>query len=274
LPPVIEHGAPASVLLVSIDGVAPRHVSDNTTPFLCALARQGASCFNARTVMPSVTLPAHTSMVRSTPPSVHGLLDNTPRPPTGPPSVLKVARTAGRSSSAFQSWLPLDALWEPDALSLRLSRDEGYDQAVDREIVDAAIERALVAPPGEVMFVYISYPDPAGHDHGWDSDEYLESLAQADRDLARLVDGLPADWHVLVTTDHGGHDRTHGTDCAADMVTFLVVRSARVAPGAGWPEASILDVAPTVADLAGFAADLGWVGKSLVDAGRPTISAP
>ncbi len=147
---------------------------------------------------------------------------------------------------------------------MRLSLDEGYDQAIDRVIVDAAISRAATAPPGEIMFVYISYPDPVGHDHGWDSDEYLESVAQADNDLGRLVDGIPADWHIVVTTDHGGHGRVHGTDCLEDMETFVVVRSPRLPGGTRWSAASILDIAPTVADLAGIAPEPGWVGRSLV----------
>ncbi len=218
--------------------------------------------------MPSVTLPAHTSMVRSAPPGVHGLLDNTPNRPSGPPSILKVARTSGRSTSAFQSWLPLDALWERDALSFRLSLDEGYDQTIDAAVVDAAIDRFGTAPAGEVMFLYLSYPDPAGHDHGWDSEEYLTSVAQVDRDLGRLVAALPADWSVVVTTDHGGHDHKHGTDCVEDMETFVVAKGPRIAAGSGWPAASILDIAPTVADLAGIDADPGWVGQSLV--GRET----
>ena len=203
-------------------------------------------------------------MVRSAPPDVHGILDNTPSAPLGPPSILSVARAAGRSTSVFQSWLPLDALWEPDALSFRLTRDEGYDQTVDAAIVDEAIARFDSAPPGEVMFVYFSYPDPAGHDHGWDSEEYLASATQADRDLGHLVDALPDDWSVVVTTDHGGHGRTHGTDCNDDMETFVVARGPRIARCGGWATASILDIAPTVADLAGISPHPGWVGHSLI----------
>ena len=221
--------------------------------------------------MPSVTLPAHASMVRSAPPDVHGILDNTPTPPLGPPSILSVARAAGRSTSVFQSWLPLDALWEPDALSFRLTRDEGYDQAVDATIVDAAIARVDSAPPGEVMFVYLSYPDPAGHDHGWDSEQYLAAAAQADRDLGHLVNALPADWSVVVTTDHGGHGRRHGTDCNDDMETFVVARGPRITRCAGWATASILDIAPTVADLADISPDSGWVGHSLIGHETPRV---
>ncbi|MBT5851976.1 MAG: HD domain-containing protein, partial [Acidimicrobiaceae bacterium] len=260
-----------SVLLVSIDGLAPRHITPANTPSLTSLARRGASCFQARTVMPSVTLPAHASMVRSAPPDVHGILDNTPTPPLGPPSILSVARAAGRSTSVFQSWLPLDALWEPDALSFRLTRDEGYDQAVDATIVDAAIARVDSAPPGEVMFVYLSYPDPAGHDHGWDSEQYLAAAAQADRDLGHLVNALPADWSVVVTTDHGGHGRRHGTDCNDDMETFVVARGPRITRCAGWATASILDIAPTVADLADISPDSGWVGHSLIGHETPRV---
>ena len=69
------------VLLISIDGLAPRFITPATMPNLCALARSGASCFTARTVVPPLTVPAHASMFRGVEPAIHGLVDNTPLPP-------------------------------------------------------------------------------------------------------------------------------------------------------------------------------------------------
>lgn len=68
------------VLVVSIDGLAPRHVTRATMPALTTLALEGASCFTARTVTPPTTLPVHTSILRGVDPSTHGLYSNTPAP--------------------------------------------------------------------------------------------------------------------------------------------------------------------------------------------------
>lgn len=88
------------MLVVSIDGLAPRHITRAAMPALTTLALEGASCFTARTVTPPSTVPAHTSMLRGVDPATHGLSDNTPAPlRTGSPSFLRAARQAGRSTA-------------------------------------------------------------------------------------------------------------------------------------------------------------------------------
>ena len=93
------------VLVISVDGLAPRWISPERTPRLCRLAQQGAASFTARTVEPPVTLPAHASMLRGVGPEDHGVRDNTPRPLDDvAPSFLQVARTAGLDTVAMATW--------------------------------------------------------------------------------------------------------------------------------------------------------------------------
>ena len=85
------------MLVVSIDGLAPRYTTRATMPALTTLALEGAACFTARTATPPLTLPVHTSMLRGVDPSTHGSLDNTSAPlRTDAPSFLKAARDADR----------------------------------------------------------------------------------------------------------------------------------------------------------------------------------
>ena len=104
------------VLVVSIDGLAPRYVTPGAMPNLCALARSGASCFTARTVVPPLTVPAHASMFRGVEPAIHGLVDNTPLDPhCEAPSFLAAARAAGHATASVICWPPMDLLIEPHA---------------------------------------------------------------------------------------------------------------------------------------------------------------
>ena len=217
------------MLVVSIDGLAPRHVTRAVMPALTTLALEGASCFTARTVAPPWTVPAHASMLRGVDPATHGLSDNTPAPlRTSAPSFLKAARDAGRSTAMFVSWLPLDAVIERDAATQRFVIDSGYDPDDDRRMVDAAI--AAVADGGhDLTFAYLVRPDLAGHTRGWDSAEYVDAAGRADTDLARLLDAVGDGASVLVTTDHGGVGTDHADQVPDVMETFVVVR----APGAG-----------------------------------------
>jgi gamma-butyrobetaine dioxygenase len=251
--------------VVSIDGLAPRFITRSTMPALTTLALEGASCFTARTVEPPITLPVHASMLRGVEPALHGLFDNRPELlRTDAASFLKVAREAGRSTAMFVSWLPLDAVIERDAATERFVLDGGYDPGDDRRAVEAAV--AAMADSGhDLVFVYLVWPDVAGHAHGWGSDEYLEAVRCSDTELARLLDGAGPEASVVVTTDHGGLGASHRDEVADVLETFVAIRApGRIRAGSGWPCGSPLDIAPTVADLCGFGPDPRWTGSSLV----------
>jgi predicted HD phosphohydrolase len=87
--------------------------------------------------------------------------------------------------------------------------------------------------------------------------------------LRELIDAVGDDTAIVVTTDHGGFERSHGEPIPANLETFVVVRSGRVSAGSMWWAASILDIAPTVADLAGVAPSSDWTGSSLLGSERP-----
>ena len=260
------------VLVVSIDGLAPRHITRATVPALATLALEGASCFRARTVTPPWTLPVHTSMFRGVDPATHGLFDNTPAPLcTDSPSFLKAAREAGCSTAMFLSWLPFDTVMEPGAADQRFVIDSGYDLDDDRRTVEAAIA-ATADGRHHLSFVYLSQPDFVGHLHGWDSAESAAAAAKSDTALAWLLDAVGPEAFVLVTTDHGGLGTDHADEVPDVLETFVVVRApGRIQPASGWSTASLLDVAPTVADLCGFAPDLRWEGSSLLGRELPLV---
>ncbi len=234
-------------------------------PALTTLALEGASCFTARTVTPPWTLPVHTSMFRGVDPATHGLSDNTPEPlRTDAPSFLKAAREAGRSTAMFLSWLPLDTVIERDAANQRFVTDGGYYPDDDRRTADAAVA-AIADGRHDLVFVYLCQPDLDGHAHGWDSPPYVAAATGSDTALARLLDAVGPEASVLVTTDHGGVGTDHSAEIPEVLETFVVVRApGQVAAASGWPTASLLDVAPTVADLCGFAPDPRREGSSLL----------
>ena len=65
------------VILFVFDGLRPDGLQQASTPHVDRLISQGASTYTARTVMPSSTLPCHTSMFRGVTPQRHGILTNT-----------------------------------------------------------------------------------------------------------------------------------------------------------------------------------------------------
>lgn len=259
------------VLIVSIDGLAPRFITPRHMPNLCALALSGASCFSARTVDPPLTVPAHASMFRGVAPDVHGLVDNTSLAPrTDAPSFLAATRAAGLSTASVICWPPMDLLIEAQASTYRVSLDSGYDPHDDGLVTGETIDLLHRYRP-DVTLTYLVGTDLAGHGAGWGSDEYLAAAARIDALLADLIDAAGPDSAIVVTTDHGGHGRGHFEAVDDILETFVIVRSRRITHGAMWTGASILDIAPTVADLAGVDPAHEWAGRSLVATPQPIV---
>ena len=65
-----------------------------------------------------------------------------------------------------------------------------------------------------LAFLHVSGLETAGADSGWLSADYLAELAYIDMALAPLIEDLrrSARYAVIVTSDHAGHGRQHGTN--------------------------------------------------------------
>lgn len=96
-----------------------------------------------------------------------------------------------------------------------LTPDDGIDQA-----------RAFFRQDGRRFCVlHISGLEYAGSAEGWLSETYLDTLSSIDLALAPLLkEATDRDKPlVIVTSDHGGHDRLHGTQHPDDYKLPLIV---------------------------------------------------
>src|SRR5690606_3322911 len=64
------------VVFMMTDGLRPDAINQDNTPNLMNFKARGSSTFTASSIMPSVTLPCHTSIFHSVPSTRHGILDN------------------------------------------------------------------------------------------------------------------------------------------------------------------------------------------------------
>lgn len=259
-----------SVALFLVDGMRPDGLQQAETPVLDRLIVMGSHTLAARTVMPSVTLPCCMSLFHGVRPERHGITTNVWTVSVRPvPSLSEVIRQAGRRTAAFYNWEELRDLSPTGALSASLMLANCEDAGGDAELAELAAGWQA-RNPVDFAFVYFGYVDQAGHDHGWMSAEYLAAIANADWCIGKVLDALPRDGIVIVTSDHGGHGRTHGTDCDEDLRIPLIIA------GPGIPRAEtitrpihITDVAPTVAALLGLTPPAAWDGRSMVADTRP-----
>ena len=71
------------------------------------------------------------------------------------------------------------------------------------------------------------------------------------------------EYTFILLADHGGHDRTHGTDMPEDMTIPLFISGKRFIAGAEVDGLSIKDIAPTVAALLEVPCAPEWEGTAV-----------
>lgn len=251
------------VILVMLDGTRPEALAAARCPNMDALIARGAATMAARSVMPSVTLPCHMSIFHSVPPARHGITTNLYIPPARPlVGLIETLRTAGKRCAFVTSWDPLRDLSRPEQLHYSWFQEAPHTVDYDSGVAAEAL-RVVRDEQFDFVFVYFGGVDGAGHLYGWLSPEQLAMLERIDTALGALVAAAP-EAHFVVHADHGGHERTHGTEMAEDMTIPWIAAGPRVKPGyaiAGL--VSLLDTAPTVAHLLGVRPHSDWEGRAV-----------
>ena len=214
-----------TVLMVSIDALHPAALSEKTSPTLHNLMRSGRYTLEGRSVTPPLTLIAHMAMMTGLSPKESGKQDNDWKP--GMPQVAKetvldVAKQRGFQTAYFYAKQKLGYLISATVDEHALARDDGVDRA-----------RAFFGKPGRrFVFLHISGLEDAGTESGWLSSDYLDELTYIDRTLAPLFAQVSqrGPYLIIVTSDHAGHDRQHGTNHPDDFRLPLIMAADRPLP--------------------------------------------
>lgn len=268
-------GLTRNVVLVSIDGLRPDAIGEYATPTLRRLMREGSYSLDARTIMPSRTLPSHTSMLSGEPPEDHGVLwNNVLTAKAGVvalPTIFSVAREHGYRTAAFFSKSKFEPLQRPGTLDYSQAPGGLWGRwSSARTMADVRSYLAKERP--NVLFVHLSDPDRAGHSAGWMSGAYGRAVEDADAALGRLVEVADTaygkgNYSLLVTADHGGHGRDHGTDDPLDVTIPWIAWGQGVHAGLLEDvEIQTFDTAPTVLWLLGLERPGAWNGTPVIKA--------
>lgn len=251
-------------LLILVDGMRPDALAE--VEEAQDILQASSYTLNAQTVNPSVTLPCHVSLFHSVDPSRHGTTTNTYMPQVRPiKGLCEVLLKANKSSAFFYNWEELRDLARPNSLDYSYfckGGKFGFDKANDM-VADAAIEY-LTDHDTDFAFLYFGYPDDAGHRYGWMSQEYMEALRNSWSNISRTIEALPEDYTVIITADHGGHARTHGSELPEDMTIPVIIIQKGTKSKFDLSDANIKDLAPTITALLGVQSDEEWEGTSLL----------
>ena len=150
-------------------------------------------------------------------------------------------------------YLDLCQIHDPDYMPRRGDAEGVYD----------AMLQAREKGGHDFTFLYLGEVDDIGHRYGWMGKEYLQAVSHSFDCIARVYEAMDPEDLLIVTADHGGHQRSHGTDCPEDMTIPVLAVGSPFAPGSTLPETRIIDLAPTIAKFLGVPADADWEGHSL-----------
>ncbi len=254
------------VILILVDGMRPDAVLTCGNEKIKERIKECAYTLHARTVMPSVTLPCHMSLFHSVDPERHGILTNTYVPQVRPiEGLVERLDLAGKKNAMFYTWEELRDLSRVDHLHRSVVYNEHRDTDADRKITTAAIQYIREENP-DFLFLYLGDTDErGGHDTGWMSETYMKVVSNALDQVERVYNEIPAEYDVIVTADHGGHDRSHGTERPEDMTIPIICRGPHFKAGRDLGERSIKDIAPTIVALLGAAPAREWEGHSFLE---------
>ena len=74
--------------------------------------------------------------------------------------------------------------------------------------------------------------------------------------MKKVIEKAGDEYTIIITADHGGHDRSHGTDMDEDMTIPMMFYGPSFTPGKELEGGSILDIAPTIAEIGSTIADI------------------
>lgn len=188
----------------------PDAIGKAPMPNLLKLAENSAYSFTSdRTINYPATSPSHASMLSGLCMEKHGIVLNKYFKYMGYSKgvdIFDLAHAASLKTVMIVSKDKLRQMAEPETTDVFEVR---YGEpAVAREAV------AQIAEGFGLMFIHFAGPDNRGHKYGWMSGEQLKVLREGDVALGEILAALEENnlletTLIIVTADHGGHDKNH-----------------------------------------------------------------
>lgn len=255
----VPPAARGRVAIISIDGLRPDALLTVGAPNILALADRGAYTWQAQTILPSLTLPSHVSMLSGFTPDMHGIVWDDYIKERGPitvPTLFSVARSLGRRTAVIAGKQKFIYFCEgADVCAITSNGDD--------DVASGAVSNRAV----DLLFVHLPDVDVNGHSAGWMSDAYLTAVRRADLAVGRIVSSLPGDTTVIFSADHGGHLSEHGSSQASDMTIPWIIAGPRIAQGRRLSSAiRTVDTAATAAYVLGLPLQAGAAGRPVLEA--------
>lgn len=198
------------VFILSFDQGNPSLIQKTEMPTFHQMATKGARTWEAYTIVPSTTLPSHTSMLTGVGIQKHQILWNDYVPDKGlvkVPTIFSLAKEHKLKTAMFigkEKFKHLELPGTIDALVWPQPDD-------DAKSVAKAFAAEFGKTKPNLTFIHFRDPDTVGHATGAYSPEKAQALKDCDAALMTVKDAVAAAGVLeqsvfILTADHGSHD--------------------------------------------------------------------
>ena len=264
------------VIILGFDGWGASSFNDANMPYLKSLLPNSAWTLRKRSILPSSSACNWASMFKGAGPEAHGYIAwNTQTPAFD----ITYADKKGNFPSLFSLYREkypdreMGYLYQWDGMKYIFDMDDfNYTEAFSVSVAgsdkmsDAAISYIKERKPSLAFFVW-DYPDATGHSIGWYTDNYMSELAHIDGIISSVVDacvqaGIIENTLLVITSDHGGHDKTHGHPLISDLETPFLLFGKGIKPGEIDEPLMQYDIASILADYMSLKQPIAWRGRT------------
>lgn len=265
---------PPMVILIGIDGMSIPGMQRAHTPVMDELIANGAVSLKTRSVMPTVSAPNWASHMMGAGPEQHAVTFNGW---TTENTLIEPAETDEKGY--FPSIFSVIKKQKPDALTCFFYDWDELDYLVNPQFIDKNVysktlaESLQKATPWIVenrplfSFIYVGHPDEVGHEHKWESPEFIKSLEEVDSLLGGFMNtlkqqGLYGNIVFLVVSDHGGIDYSHGGISMQEIQVPWIISGPGIIKNKVLEQPNnIPNTASTILHVLGLQQPLSWVGS-------------
>lgn len=267
------------VIVLAFDGWGSSSFETAIMPFLKSKLSESAWTLKKRSILPTSSACNWATMFKGAGPEAHGFIvwdtqspafDVTYADEKGNfPSVFSLFRKQypDRDMGYFYQWEGMKYIFDMDDFS----STEAFPVSLEgsEKMKDAAIKYIKEKKPGLAAFIW-DYPDKTGHTIGWYTEEYMKELSHVDTIIESIVNACIESQIIdetlfIITSDHGGHEKTHHQPLMSDLETPFLLFGKGIKPGEIKEPVMQYDVASILTDFFRIEKPKAWRGKTPED---------
>lgn len=264
------------VIILAFDGWGASSFEAAEMPFLKSMLRESAWTLHKRSILPASSACNWATMFKGAGPEAHGYIEWDTRKPVFDvayadakgnfPSLFSVYREAhpDHEIGYLYQWEGMFYIFEMG--DFNYIKHFALSEVGSDAMKEASIAYIQEKKPALALMAW-DYPDHTGHTVGWYSDAYMKELSHIDSIIEGIVNackaaGIYENTLFVITSDHGGHDKTHGQPVMSDLETPFIIFGKGVRPGKIKSPLMQYDVAAILTDYLHLRHPDGWRGKT------------